>query len=424
MPSAFSKEEVVAFDQALEKFEDQLTMTGLSRSYKTDQTMMARSGDTIWRPEPYIAKSYDGSDATGNFGEITQLSVPATIDRQKHVAFQMTDRELRDDLQAKRFGDAAIQKLASDINVALLTLVSDQGTLFVKRSAAATGFDDVAKVDEILSTQGIMLSGRKLLLSAADYNGMASDLQKNTRSLDNSISSQALRDAFVGKVASIDTFKADYTRRKTAAAGGSGLTIDTRVSAANFYTPVATSTGSGGQVQNVDNRYQTITISSTTSVVAGDAFTIAGINAVHHITKDSTSALKTFRVISVPSSTTLVISPPIITNQGATLAEAMYKNCEATTTASNAAIVFLNTVTAPVNPFFLTDAIEVLPGALETPSDAGVAVMMTSTAQGIPLRLMKSVDINTGKLRMRWDTFFGVALLQPEMAGLIMFAQT
>lgn len=424
MANSFSKEERVAFDQLLPKFEDQLALTSLVRDYRTDQTMMARTGDVIWRPEPYIAKSFDGSDATGNFGEITQLSVPATIDRQKHVAFQMTDRELRDALQSERFGEAAAQKLASDINIAILNVVSDQGTLFVKRTAAATGFDDVAKVDEILSTQGISLSGRRLCLSPADYNGMASDLQKNTRSLDNSISSQALRDAFVGRVASVDTFKLDYTKRKAAAAGGAGLTIDTRASAANYYVPAATSVGSGGQVQNVDNRYDNLTISSTTSVVAGDRFTIAGIEAVHHLTKETTGALKTFVVIEVVSSTVLRVSPPIISNQGGSLAEAMYQNCTAASTSATAAIVFLNTVAAPINPFFLTDAVELLPGSLEVPRDAGVSVMSTSTKQGIPLRLMKWVDGNTGKIMNRWDVFFGVSLLQPEMAGAMSFSQT
>jgi hypothetical protein len=53
------------------------------------------------------------------------------------------------------------------------------------------------------------------------------------------------------------------------------------------------------RILNVDNRYQTVTVSSTTGVVAGDAFTIDGIEAVHHITKRSTGELKTFRVIEV-----------------------------------------------------------------------------------------------------------------------------
>jgi hypothetical protein len=55
-----------------------------------------------------------------------------------------------------------------------------------------------------------------------------------------------------------------------------------------------------------------------------------GGNAVHHINKNDTGQLKTFRVIAVPSSTTLVISPPIISNQGASDVEANYQNALST----------------------------------------------------------------------------------------------
>jgi hypothetical protein len=424
VPNAFSKEEIVAFDKLLPAFEDQLAMSMLVQNESTDQTQMARTGDVLWFPEPYIATSNSGSDATTKFAEVTQLSVPLVIDQQKFVALQMTDRELRDELQAERFGQSAIQKLASDINVACLDVASQQGTIYVKRSGAATGFDDVAAVDVVLSAQGIRKADRRLVLSSQDYHGMASDLQKNTRSLDNSISTQALRDAFVGRVSGIDTFELDYSSNQAAAAGGGGITMSTLATGVNIYVPVATSVGSGGQEQNVDNRRQLITVSSTTNVAAGDAFTIANVFAVHHITKRSTGVPKTFRVMKVVSSTTMEISPPIISNSNVTTASAMYQNCTITSAASNAALVFLNTVAAPINPFFTKGSILLAPGKLETPSDAGVAVMSFTTKQGVMVRLMKAVDINTGKLRMRWDVFFGVTMLQPEMAGLIEFSQT
>jgi hypothetical protein len=174
----------------------------------------------------------------------------------------------------------------------------------------------------------------------------------------------------------------------------------------------------------VDNRFQTVTISSTTNVAAGDAFTVANINAVHHITKGDTGQLKTFRVISVVNATTMVISPPMITAQGGTDAEVQYKNCVANATASNAAIVFLNTVSASVNPFWQRDSLEILPGRYAVPSDAGAAVMRASTDQGIELVMQKQYDINTMKTKYRLDTLFGVVNKQPEMSGIILFSQT
>ena len=275
-----------------------------------------------------------------------------------------------------------------------------------------------------MNEQGVPSYDRFLALSTRDYNGMANDLSKASRSFGNEISDKALRKAFVGEMASFGTYKFDYANRKAAAAGGAGITVDTRVSAGNYYVPKATSVAATGETSNVDNRFQTITVSSTANVAAGDACTFAGINAVHHITKGDTGQLKTFRVISVPSSTTLVISPPMITAQGGTDAELQYQNCVATSTASNAAIVFLNTVSNFVNPFWQRDSLEILPGRYAVPSDAGAAVMRASTDQGIELVMQKQYDINTMKTKYRLDTLFGVVNKQPEMSGVIMFSQT
>jgi hypothetical protein len=424
MANSFSKEERIAFENILEGFQDALVLSRNVAIYNTDQVMMERTNNIIWRPQPYIATSYAGTDMTANFDDYTQLTVPATIGFQRSVPWVMTGTELRDALQENRLGDAAKQKLSSDINVAIMNVAALQGTLFVKRTVAASGFDDVAQCEAIMNEQGVMMEDRYLALSTRDYNGMASNLQAVTRSFGNQTSDNALRRALVGTVASFDTYKLDYALRKTAAAGGAGLQINTTVAGGQFYVPKATAVAATGETSNVDNRFQTVTVSSTTNVAAGDAFTIAGIEAVHHITKQSTGVLKTFRVISVPSTTTLVISPPLITAQGGTDAEVQYQNCVAASTSTTAAIVFLNTVTNFMNPFWHKDSLEILPGRLAIPSDAGAAVMRASTDQGIELVMSKQYDINTQKTKYRLDTLYGVVNKQPQMSGIIMFSQT
>jgi len=418
----FSKEERVAFEDILEGFEDALVLSRNISTFNTDQTMMERAGNTLWRPMPYIAQSFDGTDQTANFNEATQLSVPATIGYTKSSPWIMTATDLRDALQEKRLGAAAKQKLASDINVAVMNVASLQGTLFVKRSAAASGFDDVAQCEAIFNEQGVAQFDRYLALSTRDYNGMASNLASRQTMQGKPLT--AYEKAYVGTVASFETYKLDYANRQAAAAGGAGITMSTLVAGANFYTPAATSTATTGEVGNVDNRYQTITVSTTANVAAGDAFTVAAVNAVHHITKGDTGQLKTFRVISVASGTTMVISPPMITAQGGTDAEIVYQNCVVNTAAANSALVFLNTVAGSINPFWHKDAIELLPGRYAVPNDAGAAIMRATTEQGIELVFQKQYDINTMKTKYRLDTMFGVVNKQPEMTGLMMFSQT
>jgi hypothetical protein len=422
MANDFNKEERVAFEDILEGFHDALVLSKNVAIYNTDQVMMERTNNVIWRPQPYIAQSYDGTDATSNFDDATQLAVPATIGYKKHSTAILTGLELRDSLQEGRLGDAAKQKLASDINLAVMSVAALQGTLVVKRTVAATGFDDVALAKAMMDEQGVDFFDRYIAFTPRDANGVASNLA--SRQTMNALPTNAYERAFLANIAGFSTFALDYPSRLAAAAGGGSITISTLDSAVNYYIPVSVSVATTGEMSNVDNRYQTVTVSSTTDVAAGDAFTVAALDSVHHITKQDTGQLKTFRVISVPSSTTLVISPPMITNQVASDASAQYQNCVINTKASNSAIVFLNTVTAGANPFWQKDALEILPGRYAIPTNAGVAIMTGTTEQGIQLTMQKFYDINTMKTKYRWDTFFGVVNKQPEMTGIMLFGQT
>ena len=237
MANSFSKEERVAFESLLEGFQDALVLSRNVAVFNTDQQMMERTNNILWRPQPYISVSYAGTDMSANFDDYSQLTVPATIGFGRSVPWVMTATEMRDSLQEGRLGDAAKQKLASDINVAIMNVAALQGTIFVKRSAAASGFDDVAEIEARMNEKGVMDNDRYLALSTRDYNGMASDLAKNTRSFGNDISDSALRRAYVGRLASFETYKLDYAVRKAAQAGGGGITMSTLVAGNNYYVP-------------------------------------------------------------------------------------------------------------------------------------------------------------------------------------------
>jgi hypothetical protein len=422
MANTFSKEERVAFEDILEGFNDALVLSRNVSVYNTDQAMMERTSNQIWRPQPYIMQSFSGMDQTANFGDQTQLAVPATIGFQRSVPWIMDALELRDALQEGRLGDSAKQKLASDINTSIMNVAASQSTVVVPISgtASAAGYSSVAAVDTVFNELGVQMFDRYLGLSSRDYNGLAADLAN--RGTMAGKPTPAYERSYVGVVAGFETYKFDYANRINAAAGGGSITISTLTAANNFYTPRSTSTASTGERNNVDNRYQTVTVSSTTNVAAGDAFTIAGVEAVHHITKNTTGELKTFRVIEVVNGTTMVISPPIISNQGATDAEAQYQNVEVTQSAT-AAIVWRNVNAAPINVFWQKDALEILPGRYAVPADSGAAVMRATTDQGIELVMQKQYDINTMKTKYRLDTLYGVVNKQPEMSGILIYGQ-
>ena len=428
MSNSFSKEERVAFEDILEGFNDALVLSRNVSIYNTDGSMMERTNNVIYRPQPYIAQSYDGMDQTGNFGAYTQLSVPATLGFQKSVPFILDALELRDALQEGRLGDAAKQKLASDINIAIMNVAAAQGSLVVTTNTAAGDYDDIALCDSIMNEQGVQAFDRYLALSSRDYNGLAGNIAGGaggasvSRSFAGNKSNNAFERSYVGMVAGFDTYKLDYANRLTGATG-SNTTMSTLVGANNYYVPTATQTAVTGETQNVDNRFQTITVTSSTDLLVGTPFEIGGVEAVHHITKQGTGFAKTFRIVSVTNATTVVITPPIISAQGGTDAELQYQNCIVTPNAT-ATMTRLNLDTAPINCFWQKDALEILPGRYAVPSDAGVAVMRASTDQGIELVMQKQYDVNTMKTKYRLDTLFGVVNKQPEMSGILLFNQT
>ena len=424
MANSVSKEEIVAFENILEGFNDALILSKNINVYQTNGVTMERARDTIWRPQPYIAQSFTrtvGSTIASNISTMTQLSVPSTLGFSQCSAWQMDALELRDALQEGRLGDAAKQKLASDINLSVMDLAAAQGTLVVPVATPAGDYDDIALCDSIMNEQGVMAGDRYLALSSRDYNGMAGNLAVATRSFTGTKSANAYERSYVGPVAGFETYKLDYANR--CAANAVSPTIATN-GAQVRYVPKATVNNVGG-VLNVDNRYQTVTISNTAGVTAGDSFTIDGIEAVHHITKRSTGELKTFRVIEVVDGTTMVISPPIIgANSTPTDAELQYQNVEVVSTSATASINFLNIAASNINPFWRKDSIELLPGRYAVPDGAGVDVLRASTDQGIELVMTKKFDPLTFQTLYTLDTLYGVVMTNPEMAGILLFNQT
>lgn len=419
MPMQFNKQEVVAFEQSLEGFQDALTISKAFKKQTFDGTEAERSGNTFWRPMPYIAQSFDGIDQSANFNRnYVQLSVPASLGYQKSVPLTLSATELRDQLQEQRLGKAAMQRLASDINVSCSNLAALTGTIVVKRPAAASGFDDLAAADYAMNRVGIDTSGRKSFIPSNHYNAMAGNLAQRQTVAGKTLT--AYEKAAVGEIAGFDVRKLDYGYR-LAAATATGVTVN---GAAQSYVPKATSTAATGELSNVDNRYQNLAVTVTGSTIkVGDAFTIAGVNEVHHITKQDTGELKTFRVTGIVSgggaSGVIQVSPPIIA-AGATDGEKQYQNVTAAP-ANGAAITFLNTTAGAVCPFWQDEAYEIIPGKYMPKEESGLAVMSATTDNGLTVVMTRQGDINALNTKYRWDVWYGLVNLQPQMSGVIIF---
>jgi hypothetical protein len=412
MPNTWTTEDRTIFKDVITAFEDNLNTSLNVAMHGTEGELMERANDIINRPVPMIVTSENrtvGSATTAR--DVTELKVPSALDQKKVVPLKLSALEQRDSRRLKEMTTAAGRRLASDIEQSTQSEIFDFGSLCVPVSGAAGDYDDVALAESMMLEQGMANDPRCFGFNARDYNGLAGNLSAATRSFGNAKSDSAYERSFVGSVAGFDTFKLGATQRLAAAGGTS--TIDT-TGALVQYAPSA----------NTDNRTQQITVSATASVVAGDRFTIAGIEAVNHESKVSTGQLKTFVVVSVDSGTLMTISPPIIgANSTPTDAEEDYKNVEVASTSATAAITYLNANAANANYFWTKDSIEILAGRYALPGDQGTQVMRGTTDQGIELAMTKEFSGTTYTSLYHFDILYGVTNLAPEKNGILIFGQ-
>jgi hypothetical protein len=413
MANAFTTEDRTIFKDVLSGFENTCMVSRNVSKYGTEGELMERANDIIHRNVPYILNSSDRTIGSALAAQdVTQLKVPAALDTYKSVPLSLDALQLRDKQRKSQLAKAAGQRLASDIEVACQNLIASRGSLTVAVTGASGDYGDVAEAEALMMSLGMAGQERSLVLNSYDYNGIAGDLSKASRSFGNSKSENAYERSDIGMIAGFNALKGDAGKR-IAAAAGSSLTVATNGAQVRF-VPTA----------NADNRTQAVTFSATTGMVAGDRFTIAGIEAVDHITKESTGKLKTFVVVSVDSGTVATISPPMIgANSSPTDAETQYKNVNVASTSATAAVVFLNATATNANYFWINDSIEILAGRYAVPSGEGPEVMRGTTDQGIEITMTKEFSGQTYTSLYYFDILFGVANLNPEKNGLILWNQ-
>jgi hypothetical protein len=157
---------------------------------------------------------------------------------------------------------------------------------------------------------------------------------------------------------------------------------------------------------------------STTGILrAGDVITIAGVNAVNPVSKESTGRLQTFTVLANANSgastgpATLSISPPIITS-------GPYQTVTAAP-ADNAAIT-VKTGTGGTgykqSLLFHPKAIALVSRKLDIASSAGVKTA-SRTGNKVTVSVTEFVNGNTLAHTMRFDMLYAAAVIDPRLGA-------
>jgi len=398
----------IMFEEFTNSYDLNTTISRKAEKFFPKPKDMERGNDTYFVKQELMLTAVENTfDVSGSTkADIIERAIPITFRNPDNVLYELTAREMRDPDKMRDAGKAAAKKLASTVDRILYQTVALQAAIVVKKVGAFT-WDDGALAEAALVQRGYESSDLSLFLNAQDYLAVAKDLGNRAYLGDRS------KDAYErSKVPDITNFQTFRTANQYNLAAV-GTVTGTTVSGTQSYTVTA-------MTSNIptDNRQMTLTVAGANiaNTKAGDCFTIAGVNSVHAGDKSDTGSLQTFRILSGQGTASLVISPAII-------ATGPYQNVTAAA-AGGAAIVFLNTATKPVNPFWSQGAVYLDYGLLEFPDGYGPKIMKSTTEQGVPLQISASFDHMTGKMTIRNHVMFAATVREREQCGIIIANQT
>lgn len=408
MPNSLTKDLEIMFENFVEGYDAACVISREADTSYPSPESMQRAGDVFYRPQNYNANIVTGLDVSAAARtDVIQRQVPTVYRNPDNVLFELNAREMRDKDHMKKMGDAAAMRLAAEVDKNIYTTVAQQAAIVVKK-VGALAWTDGGTAEALMMSRGIGLGReRKLFMNPFDYQAITADLGNRAYLGDRNKS--AYEQSQVPDIASFKTFRTDNVANLAAI----GTVTGTTVSGAQSFTPTAMT----GDLPT-DNRRMTLTVAGANiaNIKNGDSFTIANVNAVHQIDKSDTGRLMTFRVISGAGTANLVITPAII-------ATGPYQNVTAAA-ANGAALVFQNTVTAPVNAFWAQGAVALDYGKLAFPQGQGVEVKTSTTKNGVPLIMSYSFNHLTAVTTVRAHTLYATTVLEPEQCGIIIANQT
>lgn len=379
---------------------------GVNRQYDDQFAVSgAKIGSTINIRKPSRFTVTDG--AALNLQNISDQSVALVLDKQKHVGFQFSSKDMT--LSIDEFGPRYLQpsiaaianKIDYDIAGLYKKVWNCVGTPGTTPSTALIALQAGQKLDENAAPSG----DRSLVINpaaqAAMVNGLAS-LFNNSKQLVGQYEKGSMGEAL--------GFKWQMDQN-----------INVHVTGDNYGDTILVNTTSAadGDTTLICDGFE----SATAGVLKeGDVFTIAAVYAVNPQSKVSTGSLMQFVCTADLTSSTVngtIAFSPAFQSTGA------YQNIDALPL-DEAAITVVQKgsdtegQSSPANLAFHKDAFVLGMADLELPGGVEMASRAQDKDAGLSVRIVRAYDINNDQHPCRVDVIYGVKAVYPELACRIM----
>lgn len=383
--------------EALMAFKNKIGFTGfVNRQYSGQFAQSgAKIGNTVTlRKPPRFTVSSGPSLQVQN---VVEESTSLVLSNQKHVdfLFSSVDLTLTVDAFKERYLDNAVLALANQVDVDGMQLAGQQTANFV-------------------NTPGVSLNNILIYLQAQQKLDEMACPRDNMRGIFISPAEQPLIvDALKGLFQSGDKIAQQYESGMMGMGAGAQWYL-----AQNFWTRT---NGLQGGTPLVSGASQTgsslVTKGWSTSITGllnvGDSFTIAGVNSVNPITKQSTGSLQCFIVTAIANSdssgnATLSIYPSITTSGSTQTVTASPAANAAITLSGASAVTTRQNLLCHKNAFTLGTA------DLEMPQGVDFAAVANDPESGLSIRIVRDYDISSDTFPCRLDILYGWAAMRPE----------
>lgn len=352
-----------------------------------------KSGDTIYTsiPPRYIPQE-DNLDITSGIQDSVEEKKALTLNKTATVGMKLDSLELATDVDVaqalKRHGIPAAEGIAQTIESRCFGIVKNS-TYNSVGTAGSNGFtvSDVLAARTKLNENLCRPGDRGLFLTSAS-GAKAVDARKGLFQDSSEISKQ-YKQGMIGRADGFDWYE---TQLINAHANGTDVT------------------GAAVNDASVAEGATSLTVDGLSAApTAGTVFTIAGVFAVHPITKTVTSNLQQFVVGAGATTTSLPISPALYAGSGG------LQNVSALP-ADDAALVFVGAASTALdqNIAMHKSAFKMVTAPLYAPR--GVDLVATKTVDGITVNIVRDFDIKTREVITRLDVLYAFDEVRAEWA--------
>jgi hypothetical protein len=380
--------------KALEILENNLVLTRtVNRQYDDSFAVEgAKIGSTLRIRLPDRALVTDG--AALQVQDDNEQYTTLTVSSQKHIGVNFTTAELTMQLDdfAERVLKPRISQLASSIDADVANSFKYIGNSVGTPGTTPATSLVLLQAQQKLNENAAVMSPRYATVNPA-ANASLIEGMKGLFNPVSAISKQFKNGIFGEGILGYDELNMSQSIKQFTTGSRTGtVTVSSSVTTEGSTTIVLTGLGS-------------------TTIKAGDVFTIANVYAVNPQTRESTGSLFQFVALAdVTASTTASVT-----------VAAMYSATQALATVdalpvASAAVTFLGAASTqyPQNLIYHKDAIAFATADLLLPQ--GVDMASRQVHNGISLRVVRQYDINNDRLPCRIDVLYGYSVIRPQMA--------